>query len=214
MHELVKRSITGIIFALVFIIIFLYFPPYIFTLFLLIILGEILLFEWPKLMHHNSKFWVLTPLYPILPFFLLMYINQHSIGRSLIFILFATAWSNDIGAYCIGKLIGKHKLAANISPGKTWEGFFGGIIFCILLLATLFLYNNIPFQYSFLILMSVILCSIATLGDLFESWLKRKAGIKDTGLLLPGHGGLLDRFDSTLFLTIPFFVYFFFWLNF
>jgi len=214
MQKLIKRSITGIAFALTFIVTFLYLPPIAFTLLLLSILAEILFFEWPQLMlAHNKTWWLITPFYPILPFFLLLYMNHHNVGRSLLPILFTAVWSYDVGAYCIGKVIGQHKLAPTISPGKTWEGFVGGIIFCMLALTTLFFYYAIPVSYPKLIFISFVICSIATLGDLFESWLKRKSGIKDTGSILPGHGGFLDRFDSVLFVTIPFFIYCFFGLN-
>lgn len=213
MHELIKRSITGFILALVFTITILYLPPPIFTYILIIILGEILLWEWPKFVYHNFKFLILTPFYPILPFGLLIYINHYDASHLLLPILFITVWSNDIGAYCIGKLIGKHKLAPKISPGKTWEGLVGGFIFCIIIFTTLLLYKEISYTYPCIVFTSMAISSIATIGDLFESWLKRKAGIKDTGFLLPGHGGFLDRFDSVLFVGIFFFMYYFFWLN-
>lgn len=214
MNELIKRSITGIVFAITVMLTFLYLPSLVLTLLLLCVLGAILVFEWPQLMRpHNKLFWLITPFYPILPFGLLTFINHHHLGRSLLLILFTTVWSYDVGAYSIGKLIGKHKLVPNLSPGKTWEGFWGGVLSCTLALGGLLMYNAVSFSYTTLIFISFIISSIATMGDLFESWLKRKAGIKDTGSILPGHGGFLDRFDSVLFVSIPFFIYCFFWLN-
>lgn len=110
---------------------------------------------------------------------------------------FIFIWINDTGAYCAGNLFGKHKLIPRISPNKTIEGLIGGIIFAIA--------SSIPVCYGFGILslpqwmiISIICCSIANYGDLAESMIKRNAGIKDSGKLLPGHGGVLDRFDSAL----------------
>lgn len=112
-------------------------------------------------------------------------------------------WINDTMAYIVGSLIGKTPFS-KISPKKTWEGTIGGIILCIgfaFLITFLFSIENIDPSTA-----SIIACIVAvtgTGGDLFESWLKRKAGVKDSGTLMPGHGGFLDRFDSLLF-AIPF----------
>ncbi len=214
MHEFIKRGITCTIISLIFVITFFYVPPITFTLILITALIEILIVEWPQLMRaHSTTFWLITPFYPILPFGLLIYMNHNTLGHHLLLILFTVVWSYDVGAYCIGKLIGKHKIIPTISPGKTWEGFFGGICICILSFFILRFYNAIPFSYSLLMCISFIVCLTAMLGDLFESWLKRKADIKDTGFILPGHGGFLDRFDSILFVSVPFTIYCFFWLN-
>ncbi|HZK02926.1 MAG TPA: phosphatidate cytidylyltransferase [Bacteroidaceae bacterium] len=119
--------------------------------------------------------------------------------------LFIIIWCNDIGAYCVGRTIGKHKLFEHISPNKTWEGSIGGAIFSIA--ASLILSLSIPNVYGHLpiwawIGMAVVIVVFGTLGDLVESLLKRSLKIKDSGKILPGHGGLLDRFDSTL-IAIP-----------
>lgn len=111
-------------------------------------------------------------------------------------------WIFDIMAYVIGSLLGKHKMAPKISPKKTWEGFVGGAIFT---LAASFLgwrlFPDKDFLYHFLISLTVV--TFATPGDLLESYFKRKANIKDSGNILPGHGGILDRFDSFL-MVVPF----------
>ena len=115
-------------------------------------------------------------------------------------------WLNDTGAYFVGSLIGKHKLFERISPGKTWEGSAGGAIFAILTAWGLsFIFKQLDgLQWMILAILIVI---SGTLGDLVESMLKRSLGIKDSGNILPGHGGLLDRFDAVL-LSVPFvFVY-------
>jgi phosphatidate cytidylyltransferase len=115
-------------------------------------------------------------------------------------------WLNDTGAYFVGSLIGKHKLFERISPGKTWEGSAGGAVFALLTAWGLsFIFKQLDaLQWIFLAILIVI---SGTLGDLVESMLKRSLGIKDSGTILPGHGGLLDRFDA-VFLSAPFvFVY-------
>lgn len=115
-------------------------------------------------------------------------------------------WLNDTGAYFVGSLIGKHKLFERISPGKTWEGSAGGAFFAVLTAWGIsFIFKQLD-GMQWMILAVLIVIS-GTLGDLVESMLKRSLGIKDSGTILPGHGGLLDRFDAVL-LSVPFvFVY-------
>lgn len=123
----------------------------------------------------------------------------------LLIFLFVILWSNDSGAYIFGVTLGRHKLFERISPKKTWEGFFGGWL--LALVAAWIISMIFPeFSLSFLALMASIIVFAGTLGDLVESMYKRNLGIKDSGRFLPGHGGLLDRFDSILFAT-PF-IYF------
>ncbi|HEX2920683.1 MAG TPA: phosphatidate cytidylyltransferase [Bacteroidales bacterium] len=114
---------------------------------------------------------------------------------------FLLTWSNDTGAYLVGVSVGKHRLMERISPKKSWEGFIGGIITAAVvgwaltdLLGT--------FDHIHWIIISFIISVTGTYGDLAESMLKRSAGIKDSGKILPGHGGFLDRFDSTI-LSFP-----------
>lgn len=118
-------------------------------------------------------------------------------GAQLIMFLFLMVWSADVGAYFVGKSIGKRKLLPNVSPGKTLEGVIGGIITaCALVaLAGYFIGFNAE-QYQVVILVTVIITTISVLGDLNESMFKRQAGVKDSGTILPGHGGVLDRIDS------------------
>ena len=117
--------------------------------------------------------------------------------------MFILIWTNDSMAYATGRLIGKTKLFERISPKKTWEGTIGGIIFT---LGAGFLWS---FYVSELPLIFWIICSplvavAAIFGDLFESQIKRQLGVKDSGTILPGHGGILDRFDAAL-MAIPIF---------
>jgi phosphatidate cytidylyltransferase len=111
-------------------------------------------------------------------------------------------WLFDTGAYIIGSLIGKHKLMEKISPAKTWEGLIGGLIISIGISLVLSLIFDIVTRTDWVII-SIITAITGTLGDLFESGIKRNASIKDSGNILPGHGGMLDRIDSVL-LSVPF----------
>jgi len=106
-------------------------------------------------------------------------------------------WVTDSGAYFSGRLFGKHKLSAVISPGKTIEGVLGGLIYSLLLVYAAITMK--VFEYSSaLVWVSLIVAFVSVYGDLFESVLKRRAGVKDSGNLLPGHGGILDRIDSLI----------------
>ena len=127
-------------------------------------------------------------------------------GFRLILLVFCLLWTNDIFAYLTGKLLGKHKLFARISPGKTIEGSLGGLVFTVVAMAVFAHYADwLPIADG--IGMAAIAVVFGSLGDLCESMLKRQAGVKDSGKLIPGHGGILDRFDSILF-SVPFiFVY-------
>lgn len=113
--------------------------------------------------------------------------------------VFILIWSNDTFAYLTGRLIGKHKLFERISPKKTWEGFIGGVVFAIIagILIAYFLEEN----YVKFIIYALVVGVIGTLGDLAESMLKRSVDVKDSGTILPGHGGILDRFDAVLFVV-------------
>ena len=127
-------------------------------------------------------------------------------GPWLIVSVFCLLWANDVFAYLTGKLLGKHKLFPRISPGKTIEGSLGGLVFTIIAMVIFAHYADwLPIPAA--IGMAAIAVVFGTLGDLCESMLKRQAGVKDSGKLIPGHGGILDRFDSVMF-SVPFiFVY-------
>ena len=127
-------------------------------------------------------------------------------GPGLIVLVFCLLWANDIFAYLTGKLLGKHKLFPRISPGKTIEGSLGGLVFTVIAVAVFSHYADwLPIPAAVGMAANAVL--FGTLGDLSESMLKRQAGVKDSGKLIPGHGGILDRFDSLMF-SVPFiFVY-------
>jgi phosphatidate cytidylyltransferase len=123
----------------------------------------------------------------------------HSVAVGLpVWLLLAigATWAADVGAYVVGSLVGRRKIAPRISPGKTWEGTFGGFgaaAVAVLGIAALF---GLPRGEA--ALAAILIGPLAFAGDLLESWMKRRAGVKDSGTLLPGHGGMLDRIDSLL----------------
>ncbi|MEA3241487.1 MAG: phosphatidate cytidylyltransferase [Pseudomonadota bacterium] len=120
-------------------------------------------------------------------------------GRSLVAMVFLVTWGGDAFSYYSGTAWGRHKLAANISPNKTIEGSVGGVLgagLFSLLLAGIGLVSS---PWFFILILGMIANVVGQLGDLFESYLKRFAGLKDSGVIVPGHGGVLDRIDSVLF---------------
>lgn len=120
---------------------------------------------------------------------------------SIPLLVIASIWINDTMAYIVGSFIGRTPLSP-ISPNKTWEGTIAGIVISVLLV-TKVLGIWIPIQEKYIFIISITACVAGTFGDLFESKLKRLAGVKDSGKMMPGHGGFLDRFDSILF-AVPF----------
>lgn len=122
-------------------------------------------------------------------------------GSSMALNLFILIWSSDTFAYLTGKAFGKHKMFAKVSPGKTWEGFIGAAILTIAMSYLLSYLFEIPNEANAVI--AVLTVVFGTMGDLVESMLKREYGIKDSGNILPGHGGVLDRFDALL-ISLPF----------
>ena len=129
-------------------------------------------------------------------------------GRAYLFLTLIIAWFSDMGAFFAGKLFGKHKLCEVISPKKTIEGFVGGIIAAVLFsLIGAFIYqtavlgDTVQVVYWQVALIALGVAPVSVLGDLFCSIIKRHYGIKDFGNILPGHGGVLDRFDSTIFVA-------------
>ncbi len=203
----IKRLITVLTLGFGFWFVFLYFSPIYFSGVLFAILFLIILFEWKHFFPITKPwFWIIMPFYPILPFVLLIHLNHLPPYHDLLLILFVLVFSFDTGGYIVGTLFGKYKIYPFISPYKTWEGVVGGYTFASINLALLFWEQGISKPWWFVMLFSFIVCVLSFVGDLFESWLKRRARIKNSGTLLPGHGGFLDRFDGILFAV--FFFYF------
>ena len=140
--------------------------------------------------------------------------NEFYFGAELLMFVFALVWAADTGAYFCGKNFGKHKLAPNVSPGKTIEGFIGGLVTAMLVaFAGSFFFAVSVENILLFFVASFITTCVSALGDLNESIFKREAGLKDSGNLLPGHGGILDRIDS-LTAAVPIFaLLYLIWLN-
>jgi phosphatidate cytidylyltransferase len=133
---------------------------------------------------------------------LIRYVDK-TVGLFVLILVFVAAWITDCGAYIVGCLIGKHKLIPEVSPKKTVEGAIGGIAFAIIAFVLYGLIvdlcvENVSVNYWALLIFAPVLSVVSQLGDLFASLLKRQHGIKDYGKLFPGHGGVMDRFDSIL----------------
>lgn len=120
-------------------------------------------------------------------------------GGILTFAVMASIWVNDSFAYIFGSRFGRTKLAPKISPNKSWEGFFGGMLGSVLVWVLISLLGLMPVPVPMAILTGIVLGIFGVIGDLFESRIKRSVGVKDSGNIMPGHGGLLDRHDSMLF---------------
>ena len=164
-------------------------------------------FAFPRFQADQAAFAVFGIVYvPVL--MLCMYqVRQLEDGLFLVPLIFVSAWGNDTCAYCVGRLIGKHKMAPVLSPKKSVEGAIGGVAGAVILgvLYGFFLEEKLP-SLNRPILSCALICGvgalIAIVGDLAASAIKRNRGIKDYGRLIPGHGGVMDRFDSILF-TAP-----------
>ncbi|MCF7900003.1 phosphatidate cytidylyltransferase [Candidatus Babeliales bacterium] len=200
------RTITTVFFVVPAWYCFLYKPPLVTTIGLIILAAWIIFVELPCLVSPwGWQFYALALFYICFPFYVMIGMNQHVFFR--FYLMGAAFWIflHDTGAYVVGTLFGTHKMAPDISAGKTWEGFIGGF----LAVAVWNMYSIISMDYKslftaqalFFVGFSITFTSVATLGDLFESSLKRRAGVKDSGWILPGHGGVLDRLDSLLFVV-------------
>jgi phosphatidate cytidylyltransferase len=154
----------------------------------------------------------MATIYIGVPFAILLWISMDSnvyLPGRVAGLLFLT-WANDSGAYISGKLFGKYPLMKRISPKKTWEGFIGGLIFAILFAFALTYMPYTDLQITHWCVLALIVSVFGPIGDLVESLLKREKQAKDSGSLLPGHGGFLDRFDAFIF-HLPFCAIYLFW---
>lgn len=149
-----------------------------------------------KFTFDDAGFMVISVLYVGMGFYYLFVTRE--VGIMYIFLALFTIWATDSGAYFIGKAFGKNKLWPEISPNKTIEGFVGGIISALVVGVLFLLFTDI--SAGKLLTMSIVIAIFGQLGDLVQSAYKRHYGVKDSGKILPGHGGILDRFDSLLFI--------------
>lgn len=209
MNQLGKRIITTVILFIVMPILVLAAPITLFLLSIITIYLAIFIYEWPKLFDYRyPAFWLIMPIYPLLPLLLIIKLQYSGFYLANLFLIFAVG-AHDTGSYIAGTNFGYSKILPTISPGKTWEGFIGGLISTFIfsliffdLTNNFYFYNNI----SRIFLLTIAVCLIALAGDLFESYLKRRVSLKDVGDILPGHGGILDRADSLFF--VVFLIYF------
>ncbi len=159
---------------------------------------------------YNIALNLLSVIYIALPLSILNYFYNFPISNAsngyFLMVFFILIWANDTGAYLVGSSIGKHRFFERISPKKSWEGFFGGLFFSILIGYFLNSYFKfMPIEYWIGLNLLIVLSS--SFGDLAESMIKRTLVIKDSGNLLPGHGGILDRFDAVIFSSPFVYVY-------
>jgi len=148
---------------------------------------------------HNIAYTLLGVVYVALPFALTNFIFVNADATTML-CFFVLLWANDTFAYLFGIALGKHKLLPAVSPKKSWEGYLGGILSVVAFSYLLHRLTDLDFVH--VAVMALIISVTALLGDLVESQLKRSAGVKDSGRIMPGHGGLLDRFDAAL-LSLP-----------
>ncbi len=150
----------------------------------------------------NTAMMMLIGWLVLLPTLLAMY-QLRTIDPMILLIFMSVVWISDTAAYFVGKKFGKHKLAPQISPGKTWEGVMGALLAVLCYAMALGYYLEETISFVIMLTFAVIgLAILGIIGDLFESQLKRQVGIKDSGTILPGHGGVLDRIDA-LTSTLP-----------
>lgn len=193
MNELAVRTLTGAIMIMI-ALLAAYVGGDLFAV-LVAAIATAMFYEWTRLVRGWGAGWYAGGfVYAVLPAIALLWIRERDAhGLALLIWAFIVTWSTDIGAYFAGRNFGKHKLAPSISPNKTREGLYGGIVAATLCggawaLATGLGRPMLAFPPLFAI--------AAQMGDLFESWMKRRAGVKDSGNWLPGHGGVLDRLDG------------------
>ena len=201
MNKVVLRTISGICFVLVMLAGLLVHEYLFAALAGFIIAGmirEVFVISKDK---SDRILWTIYILFFGVVLFLLAFAGGRFSGKMLL-CLFIIIWSSDVGAFCVGSLLGQkacsRKLAPDISPNKSWAGFWGGLLFAITSSVILNHTALMDLNIAGCIILAVLVHSFGVCGDLLESKFKRKCGVKDSGNIIPGHGGLLDRFDSSM----------------
>ena len=202
MNELMVRTLSGVVMmAIALLAVFM--GGYVFAVFVGLV-ATIIFYEWSRMVRDWGLGWkILGFFYALVPALALLWIRERGdvakwVPSLLIWVLIVT-WATDIGAYFAGRRFGRRKLAPAISPNKTVEGLYGGMAVATVLSAGWVLLMGLP---TLLIVVAPVIAAVAQGGDLFESWMKRKAGVKDSGNLLPGHGGVLDRLDGLVVVAV------------
>ena len=178
----------------------------------LIPIAAITLFKFPKELYFENGKLIFTVVYLALPFGFALGLPKFSTLDTEktftleVFMLFVLIWSSDTFAYLTGKFFGKHKMAPKISPKKTWEGFAGGVVLTLVL--GFFVEQYFPELRGNWMIVGLLVSIFAPLGDLVESQLKRSFAVKDSGNIIPGHGGVLDRLDSFIICSPVVYLYF------
>lgn len=203
MGENLKRSISGIFIVLI-LIFFIYSKNTVFISFLLAI-GSFMAMEWSVIVQKSeekNKWCFLGVGYVLLSLIPMFMLKQMPDGSHLLMWLFLLVWSTDTFAYIVGKnlKLGKHKIN-KISPNKSYEGLFGGIVGAMII-CYIFSSKFLPDYKNLLLYFTPLFCCLEQASDFTESYVKRKFDVKDSGSIIPGHGGFLDRFDGFLYITI------------
>ncbi len=198
---LITRSILVVIFCAIWLVFFLagytaWLLPFSLIWFILVF-GSYAL-KYPEISLTEASFSFMAIVYPVALFTYLFFLRELSNGLSWCFFAFLLVWITDTGAFFIGTAFGKRKLAPRVSPNKSVEGAIGGVLFAVILGFGFWMITK-QGNLTAILFLSVLTSIVSQIGDLFESALKRSAGVKDSGDLIPGHGGILDRFDSFLF---------------
>ena len=193
MNELVVRSLTGAV--LIAVALLASFAGGNVFAYAVAAVATAMFYEWTRIVRGWGAAWYASGfVYALLPALALLWIRERDAhGLELLLWVFLVTWSTDIGAYFVGRAVGKRKLAPSISPGKTVEGLVGGMAVAAVVGGAFALAAGLGKP---LLILAPLFALAAQAGDLFESGMKRRAGVKDSGTWLPGHGGVLDRLDG------------------
>lgn len=193
MNELFVRSFSAI--AMMFIALAAAFQGGYYFAVLVAAAATAIYYEWTRIVRGWGVAWNIAGfIYALLPALALLWVRDRAEhGLALVLWVFVVTWATDIGAYFVGRAFGRRKLAPSISPGKTVEGLYGGMAGATILAGGWVLLTKLNL---ILLVLAPMFAAAAQAGDLFESWMKRRAGAKDSGHWLPGHGGLFDRLDG------------------